>query len=368
MTNELATWLVLGGTYALTTGATLLQPSLAPSNILFGVALPAGRESDPEVLRLKRSYRSGVFGLSALIAAIAAALAVLNGGGSEEELSVWTSALPVAALLLQLAAAGGWFVLSHGRATRLKEERGWAEEEESRGAADLTIRSRQRLAYPLLWFLPHLLVIAISAGAAALFYDRIVDPVILHYNAQGLPDRIEPKSPGAVFGLNLAQLTVLATFLFANYTIGAARLRLAPGAPQEHRDQQVRYRRGMSMLMLLLGLGILVFMGATQAFMLYGSGGQDGVWIGVIGLVPLLLAGGSAFGMMRLGRGRRDAPVPGEDANWKLGAFYWNRNDASVFVEKRSGIGFTLNWAHPFAWLFLLALIVLIIVIPRVVG
>ncbi|MCM3749460.1 DUF5808 domain-containing protein [Paenibacillus pasadenensis] len=367
MNLSMATWLVMGGVYAFVTVASALQPYLAPRNILFGVSLPLGKENDADVLKLKKSYISGVLGISLLLAAIVVTLAALNGAFIEEGLSVWLSAVPVGALLLQLAVSGAWFIFSHSKALSLKEERGWEALETKKGTADLKIRTDKRLIYSPVWFLPHLLVIVICAGAAWLFYDRIPEQIIMHYNAQGVPDRIEPKSVAAVFQLNLIQLGMLVLFYFVNYTTQAARLKLHPGAPEEHREQQIRYRRGMSLLNMLLGLGIVIFMGVVQAFTLYAGEQEGGIVIAVAGMIPLLLSGAAVFGLMSLGKNRTEAPRPGEDGHWKAGAFYWNRNDASIFVEKRSGIGFTLNWAHPVSWLVIIILLGIILV-PIILG
>lgn len=35
---------------------------------------------------------------------------------------------------------------------------------------------------------------------------------------------------------------------------------------------------------------------------------------------------------------------------WVVGVLYVNRNDPRLFVEKRSGLGWTFNFAHPIAW------------------
>ncbi|RYQ26433.1 hypothetical protein PG2029B_1029 [Bifidobacterium pseudolongum subsp. globosum] len=42
-----------------------------------------------------------------------------------------------------------------------------------------------------------------------------------------------------------------------------------------------------------------------------------------------------------------------DDAHWKLGVFYANHDDASVFVPKRFGIGWTVNIARPATWALL---------------
>ena len=48
--------------------------------------------------------------------------------------------------------------------------------------------------------------------------------------------------------------------------------------------------------------------------------------------------------------------------NWKLGLFYFNKNDNRIFVSKRiSMLGVTLNFAKQVTWLFVIALSVSII-------
>jgi uncharacterized membrane protein len=42
------------------------------------------------------------------------------------------------------------------------------------------------------------------------------------------------------------------------------------------------------------------------------------------------------------------------DRYWKLGVFYFNRDDSAVLVEKRFGLGYSLNFARPTAWFILL--------------
>ena len=44
------------------------------------------------------------------------------------------------------------------------------------------------------------------------------------------------------------------------------------------------------------------------------------------------------------------------DANprhWRLGIFYFNRQDRRLFVRKRFGYGWTLNFANVWAWLLI---------------
>jgi uncharacterized membrane protein len=53
------------------------------------------------------------------------------------------------------------------------------------------------------------------------------------------------------------------------------------------------------------------------------------------------------------------------DRYWKLGVFYFNPDDSAIFVEKRFGLGYSLNFGRPITW-FILALILMAPLIPIV--
>ena len=48
------------------------------------------------------------------------------------------------------------------------------------------------------------------------------------------------------------------------------------------------------------------------------------------------------------------------DEFWRWGIMYNNPNDLAIWVEKRTGLGLTLNFGHKEAWL----IIFMILVIP----
>ena len=48
-----------------------------------------------------------------------------------------------------------------------------------------------------------------------------------------------------------------------------------------------------------------------------------------------------------------------QESAWKFGMFYFNPRDAALFVPKRLGYGFTLNFARPAAWLVIAGFLVL---------
>jgi uncharacterized membrane protein len=57
---------------------------------------------------------------------------------------------------------------------------------------------------------------------------------------------------------------------------------------------------------------------------------------------------------------RRDDRTP--ERCWRTG-FYFNRDDRALFVEKRGGIGYTLNFGNPWSWVVLI-IVTLIAIAP----
>ncbi|WP_042720239.1 DUF5808 domain-containing protein [Flavobacterium sp. B17] len=54
-----------------------------------------------------------------------------------------------------------------------------------------------------------------------------------------------------------------------------------------------------------------------------------------------------------------------ENSFWKLGVFYYNKQDKRLFPPKRTGLGWTVNFANPFSVALFLLILLVIILIPK---
>jgi len=55
-----------------------------------------------------------------------------------------------------------------------------------------------------------------------------------------------------------------------------------------------------------------------------------------------------------------------DPSNWKLGIFYFNKNDKRIFPPKRlEGMGWTVNFANPYSLLALAGIIGLTVLITK---
>lgn len=206
----------------------------------------------------------------------------------------------------------------------------------------------------LLVLLPMAVAAVVIAFAGYLYLPAVIPT---HYGWSGTPDAFAAKSWGTVLFplvIHLAVAAIIAvTFLFARQAPASVRgnPEAAPGA--------VRYRKVMAFFLLATGLF------AQANFLLIQMAPFTGlpiVLMDVFICLSLLSIVGMVVVYVWLVRTKKPrGPILDDDAKWVLGMFYYNPGDPSVFVEKRAGIGYTLNFARPLAWLFVGAVVVFVI-------
>ncbi|WP_329740154.1 DUF5808 domain-containing protein [Enorma massiliensis] len=78
---------------------------------------------------------------------------------------------------------------------------------------------------------------------------------------------------------------------------------------------------------------------------------QRGVLRPVVAAVRAALAGPPArYGHLLRRMTASSALDYDDDELWRLGVFYVNREDSSVVVPRRFGIGWAMNWGNPKSW------------------
>jgi len=169
----------------------------------------------------------------------------------------------------------------------------------------------------------------------------------------GQPHRLEARSI-SVYVISTAVILVAFSLLL----YGSARWVRPIYAVGPERIHEVKFRRMLCTVLLLVRR-------------------QPGLRVALLpaGFLLVLIA---AAALARLGQGGNRMVAPNEkpsatsnvavgdrtlDRYWKLGLFYFNRDDSAVIVEKRFGLGYSLNFARPTAWIIVM-LVMLGVLIP----
>ncbi len=226
-------------------------------------------------------------------------------------------------------------------------------------------RSKWRYVTP--WVEAVLLATLLLAVALTTWrYPHLPDGIPTHWNAVGQADGWHPKSLLPILSILLVMAFMHAMLLWLLVGMAQVPVRLPAERPHEYAAAHEHYMRlWAAFTNVLRGATHLVFLGIVWASL---SGierqEQGGIPPGMI----LVLAGTAVlflslpWHIVKVWRGRAEMRAiagPGTieqvtpTEGWIAGAIYYNRNDPSIWVEKRLGVGWTLNMAHPVSWLFM---------------
>jgi len=332
-------------------------PRIGRRGLLFGVYVGEEHARSDEAAAIRGSWYRGL----ALFVVIC--LALLAAAGAFAPLA--TAFAP-----LLLVAAFAWsYVRAHLAARRL------AVSTQAPAVAVLDETPPSAAWLPLLTIG---LAIAVGAGLVGYtlsHYDALPAKVPVHFNAAGDPDRWTDKSPVSMFLLPVLA-SVMGGFLgfFSLLVLQAKRSLRYTDDPAPARAQE-RFRLAISRF--LSGLALLVtamfaFLGWASVDVARGARTSMG-WapMALAGAITAFAIGGVIYLMARYGQG--GARLEGASAeaaltngladnrNWVLGVIYVNRDDPSIMVEKRFGLGYTINFGNPKAVVIFVGFLVIVL-------
>lgn len=336
-----------------------LMPSLTRRDLLFGVTVAPNARTTPAGRRIIARYRLGVLLLTLLLAAAILAQLLLPNAALWVN-TVW-SVSGVLALLILMPIP---YLLAYRASRALAVAPDGAGQPAATPPPTAELRPRRYGDYvPLIWEILPLAITAATVIYLALQYPSAPALLPQHYDLQGHVDRYAAKTIPSFFLLVWLQLFMEGLLLvFALLTV---RAKAIPGAADERfRRIWLRALFGMRALLILMFGALAAWLTAN---MTATTVSRNGVWIVTVPFLVIVL-GGTLILSLRTGQGGARLGAPGEPATdrsddryWKLGVIYVNPGDPSIFVERRFGIGWTVNLGNLRAILVVVALLLVII-------
>src|SRR5690606_7946646 len=136
-------------------------------------------------------------------------------------------------------------------------------------------------------------------------------------------------------------------------------IKLSTTATTASRLRQLTLRKYTSWLMFLTTILVTGMFSFFQLRTIHPDL-VDGTMVMVIPIIFLIVTLAStiafAFKVGRSDKVNVDESSAGitdydDDSHWVGGLFYFNRNDPSIFVEKRFGVGWTINFGNPIGYI-----------------
>jgi uncharacterized membrane protein len=211
-------------------------------------------------------------------------------------------------------------------------------------------------------------------------YEELPGTIPTHFGPSGEPDAFRPKS---FFTVMLLPIMVLVIGMFLGgmaWLTAHAKRALRRSAERTSLEAQLRFRAAMTrylcgVSLLAIAMLTLITVGSIRVG-LGASRRLPSAMPFVAILVGVYAVGGGIYLALRYGQGgarleqaRNDTPLTNglaDNRRWVLGMFYVNRDDPSFLVERRFGIGYTINFGNPKAVALAGGLVALVILLAIV--
>lgn len=342
---------------------TAMTPYITRRTESFGVSIPETVYENEELKNFRKKYAISTSGVGIFLLIT---LMLINMKFTEEQW-MWAFLISVFAYMIISFLV---YLHFHKKMKTLKEKYQWNKTKKEVVTIDIRFYQQKR-TYANSWFLLPLLINLATFMITWLFYDRIPDRFPMQYNFAGEVTRWADKSIGSVLLFPLLQLFMIGLFLFINIIIANSKQQIDPDNPEKSIKQNIVFRRRWSLFIIVTGTILVLLFFFNQLSLLLDFDPQIlfiltfvivGITLIYAGILTFLTGQGGSRVKIQTG-------VNGEKINrdddryWKLGIFYFNPNDPALFLEKRFGSGWTVNFARPLAWVFLFLPIVIVIII-----
>lgn len=348
----------------------------------FGVTVPGEYQNHAFIKQLKKSFL-----VQNILLSIVFSLPVFLFSGMEnlEQQEMWGSFYFLAAILLFLLITFGLYLHNRKAIQRWKKEHQIKTDvQKERIVVDTNYHKNLKVVPTRVVVLAQLVIVLFTVAVTYLFYQDIPAEFPIHWNSQNVVDRVVEKSYLSVLMLPAMQLLMIPVMAFSHYSFIKSKQKLLASYPQLTSKQSQKFRRAWSIYFLVVSVALQLLLTLTNFYSLFFS--EDfgmGWFVVIIGIFVFGVIGYSVFLTWKYGQGgeklvydqikdaSNDVTEVDEEEYWKLGIFYYNPQDPSIFVEKRFGIGTTINLARWQAWAAiggLVLFIIIIAVLPAVMG
>ena len=341
---------IMGLSWLIIILAIAFTPYFIRKNISFGISVPENEYQNPHLRALRHVYTIGCLAAGLILAAVSSACYVWIN----TENIIW---IQLVSIFLYLVLSILFYFYVRTKVKSIKRESNW--QVDSKAVAEISDKSASNKTLHTAWYLLYLMVIAITILAAVFRYPSLPEQIPMHYNIAGEVDRYAQKSIGTFAIMPVIQLLIGMLFAGINVAISTSKR-------QRDFKKGNAFRGVMSMILFAMGFMVMLLSTCVQLAMLTTLSEKLMSVLPIAFLIATFVI--CAYLAVRVGqggsrmKGTNDNPINmvDDDSHWVGGFFYCNKNDPSVFVEKRFGIGYTPNFGNPISIIAAIALLLLI--------
>ncbi|MGE6632244.1 DUF1648 domain-containing protein [Bacillus sp. NPDC077027] len=333
----------------------------------FGVSIPSDVYMDEKLKKMRKLYASSMTVFSIVILFIFYIIVGKYSPNDGETMGFVLSITILGFIMISFLI----YLVFHKQMKQLKEKEKWHEQRQQKIVLQTNFY-QQKLIHSNYWFLIGFALVAVTLFITFTQYGRIPERIPMQYDFFGEVTNWSVKSYRSVLIMPITQIYMIALFMFINWVVGRSKQQLNAQNPDESIEQNIIFRRRWSVFLIASGISLTVLFSVIQLSFIYSILTTYVTVISlmitaimIIGAIVLAITTGQGGSRVKNGRTTDGKVINRDDDHyWKLGQFYFNRKDPSLFLEKRFGVGWTINLANPLAWLILIGIIVIAAGIP----
>lgn len=328
----------------------------------FAVTIPESAQADERFLAFRKRYAAAVLVVT-LICAVAlgavsnVALGKMGSAADSDSLNAILAAAIVAAATIPLVASFALMLHYRKRVEAIKREEGWKAE---RDEAVALIGFEEAPAPPsLAWNVVYAPIVFITLAIGLALYPSTPDLVPTNFDFAGNVNQWTPKGPALIAFPLLFEVFMAVCFIFSHWMTIRSKKDIDPARPAISAYAYGAFARAECIL-LLVGGSVLTAVSGIVMILMMAEILSMFVTVALIIVATLILVGATIAVSVVYGQSgsrlvkrleENGDMIADNDEHWKAGIFYWNKDDASLILPKRFGVGWTMNWARPAAWL-----------------
>lgn len=287
---------------------------------------------------------------------------------------MWSSIYIIVALLIYLVASLLLYGYFRKKIKKWKLENNFQTDKKiERTVIDLHYQKELKTISTKLMVAIQLFIVLLTIGVTLLFYRMIPERFPVHWGINMKPDRYAEKNWLSVLSLPMIQLILIPVLTLSQYSFIRAKQKLSPLAPVSSSFKSKKFRQAWSIYFLVVTVLTQLLFSSIHFSSLFSMNEAIHLGIFVILIYVCVLVLYSLFLTFKYGQGGekllllddeeiKNANVSevDEEAYWKWGLVYFNKQDPSIFVEKRFGIGSTMNMARWQSWAFVAGIVLIV--------
>lgn len=320
------------------------------NGIYFGIRVPLEYKDDKDILELEKIYKKQNIILILPIIILVNIIYFLN-------MKMWLFLTYIFILIgiINILPIIYWIKMRN-----LKNKKGWKVLSKNVVIVETGLRQPQKnsrvKAVDTRYYLILLIIPLIISILTLINYNSIPQLIPVHYNVSGVVDKVVEKGTIAAY-MNLAGIPFMLVlmiffFMFINNITVKSKSDLFSGKIKETIEKKLLFKKYVSIFTWILALETLIIMAIPQICIIFNLS----IEIMTIPMIILFISIVMFLVMSYyLGQGGRNIKTNEEgeenyrddDDKYILGALYYNKKDPALMVEKRIGVGWTVNLAHP---------------------